>query len=62
MGSRWPGWWWIRTWAAIWWRPGFLHGVWDFVYFKLDRVVTRSDAEWCAVLDVVIAVELIFKW
>jgi hypothetical protein len=39
----------------------FLHGVWDFVYFKLDRVVARSHAEWCAVLDVIIAIELIFK-
>jgi hypothetical protein len=39
----------------------FLHGVWDFVYFKLDRVVARSHAEWCAVLDVVIAAELVFK-
>jgi hypothetical protein len=58
VGSRRPGWWWIRTWAAIWWRPDFLHGVWDFVYFKLDRVAARSHAEWCAVLDV----ELILKW
>lgn len=39
----------------------FLHGVWDFVYFKLDRVVARSHAEWCAVLDVLIAVELVLK-
>jgi hypothetical protein len=39
----------------------FLHGVWDLVYFKLDRVLARSHAEWCAVLDVVIAVELVFK-
>jgi hypothetical protein len=41
---------------------GFLlHGVWDFVYFRLDRVVARSHAEWCAVLDVIIAVEVAFK-
>jgi hypothetical protein len=41
---------------------GFLlHGVWDFVYFRLDRVVARSHAEWCAVLDVIIAAELAFR-
>jgi len=41
---------------------GFLlHGVWDFAYFKLDRVVARSHAEWCGVLDVIIAAELVLK-
>ena len=39
----------------------FLHGVWDFVHLKLDKVVARSYAEWCGVVDVVIAVELVFK-
>jgi hypothetical protein len=39
----------------------FLHGVWDFVYCKLDKVVARSHAEWCAILDVLIAAELVFK-
>jgi hypothetical protein len=39
----------------------FLHGVWDFVHLKLDRVVARSFAEWCGVVDVVIAAELVFK-
>jgi hypothetical protein len=39
----------------------FLHGVWDFVYFRLDRVVARSHAEWCAVLDILIAAELVFS-
>ena len=39
----------------------FLHGVWDFVHLKLDKVVARSYAEWCGVLDVVIAAELVFK-
>lgn len=39
----------------------FLHGVWDFVHLKLDKVVARSFAEWCGVVDVVIAVELVFK-
>ena len=38
----------------------FLHGVWDFVYLKLDRVVTRSYAEWCGVVDILIAAELVF--
>jgi hypothetical protein len=38
----------------------FLHGVWDFVYLKLDRVVARSYAEWCGVVDILIAAELVF--
>ncbi|WP_223166597.1 hypothetical protein [Nonomuraea sp. SYSU D8015] len=36
-----------------------LHGIWDFVHLKLDKVVARSHAEWCGVLDVIIAVELV---
>ncbi|TDD71621.1 hypothetical protein E1262_05635 [Jiangella aurantiaca] len=39
----------------------FLHGVWDFVHLKLDKVVARSFAEWCGVIDVVIAAELVLK-
>ena len=39
----------------------FGHGVWDFVHLKLDKVVARSFAEWCGVVDVVIAVELVLK-
>jgi hypothetical protein len=39
----------------------FLHGVWDFVHLKLDRVVAPSFAEWCGVIDVVVAAELAFK-
>jgi hypothetical protein len=39
----------------------FLHGVWDFVHLKLDKVVARSFAEWCGVVDVVIAAELVFS-
>ena len=39
----------------------FGHGIWDFVHLKLDRVVARSYAEWCGILDVVIAAELVFK-
>ncbi|MFI7699014.1 hypothetical protein [Nonomuraea sp. NPDC049480] len=38
----------------------FLHGVWDFVHLKLDKVVSRSYALWCGILDVLIAIELIF--
>jgi hypothetical protein len=39
----------------------FLHGVWDLVHFKLDKVVARSYALWCGVLDIGIAAELAFK-
>lgn len=38
----------------------FLHGVWDFVHLKLDKVVARSHAEWCGVVDIILAAELIF--
>jgi hypothetical protein len=38
----------------------FLHGVWDFVYLSLDKVVLRSYAEWCGVFDTLVAAELIF--
>jgi hypothetical protein len=39
------------------------HGVWDFVHLRarrLDGVVSPTFAEWCAVVDVVIAAELVF--
>jgi hypothetical protein len=39
----------------------FLHGVWDLVHFKLDKVVARSYAVWCGILDVGIAIELVFR-
>jgi hypothetical protein len=39
----------------------FLHGVWDFVHLKLDKVVARSYALWCGILDIGIAAELVFK-
>src|SRR4029453_1213367 len=39
----------------------FGHGVWGFVHLKLDKVVARSYAEWCGVIDVLIAAELVFK-
>ncbi|MFI1486205.1 hypothetical protein [Streptomyces sp. NPDC020747] len=37
----------------------FFHGVWDFVHLRLDKVVARSFAEWCAVVDVLVAVHLL---
>ncbi|MGP3960265.1 hypothetical protein ACTWPT_30075 [Nonomuraea sp. 3N208] len=37
-----------------------LHGVWDFVHLRRGKVVARSYAEWCGVLDVLIGLELIF--
>lgn len=37
----------------------FGHGVWDFVHLYRDRVVSRSFAEWCGVLDVLVAAELV---
>jgi hypothetical protein len=39
----------------------FLHGIWDFVHFRLDKVVARSYALWCGILDIGIAAELVFK-
>lgn len=38
----------------------FLHGVWDFVHLARDAVVARSFAEWCGVIDVLLAVQLLF--
>ncbi|MEV3922628.1 hypothetical protein [Actinomadura coerulea] len=37
-----------------------LHGVWDAVHLKLDKVVSRSYAEACGVLDVAVAAMLVF--
>jgi Ni/Fe-hydrogenase subunit HybB-like protein len=37
----------------------FLHGIWDFVHLKLDKAVALSYAEFCGVVDVLIAVELV---
>ncbi len=42
--------------AATW----LLHGVWDVVHIWRDKVVSRGYAEWCAVLDVLIAFGLVF--
>ncbi|MFC0528661.1 hypothetical protein [Phytohabitans kaempferiae] len=36
-----------------------LHGVWDFVHLRLDRVVARSYAEWCGVVDILVAAQLL---
>ncbi|SPT60937.1 hypothetical protein [Actinomadura madurae] len=38
----------------------FAHGIWDLVHLKLDKVVLRSYAQWCAVVDVIIAAQLAF--
>ena len=38
----------------------FLHGLWDFVHLRRNAVVSRSYAEWCGVVDVLIAAQLVF--
>jgi hypothetical protein len=35
------------------------HGAWDFVHLAKDRVVSRSYAQWCGTLDVMVGVGLI---
>jgi hypothetical protein len=35
------------------------HGVWDFVHLRRDRVVSRSYAEWCGVVDILVAAQLV---
>jgi uncharacterized membrane protein YhaH (DUF805 family) len=37
----------------------FFHGVWDFVHLRLNKVVSRTFAECCGVIDVLVAVELL---
>ena len=37
----------------------FFHGVWDFVHLWRDKVVARSFAEWCGVIDIMIAAQLV---
>ena len=37
----------------------FAHGLWDFAHHRADAGVARSGAEWCAVVDVVIAAQLV---
>ncbi|WP_141579023.1 hypothetical protein [Actinomadura sp. WMMA1423] len=38
----------------------FLHGVWDAVHLKLDKAVSRSYAEACGVIDILVAAMLVF--
>ncbi|MEU1254661.1 hypothetical protein [Streptomyces chartreusis] len=38
----------------------FLHGVWDFVHLWRDKVLSRPFAEWCGVIDVLVAAQLLF--
>lgn len=37
----------------------FAHGLWDLAHLRADAGVARSGAEWCAVVDVLIAVQLV---
>ena len=37
----------------------FLHGLWDFWHMWKDTVVSRSFAEWCGVVDILLAAELL---
>jgi uncharacterized membrane protein len=37
----------------------FLHGLWDFVHLRTNRVVARSYAEWCGVVDILVAAQLL---
>ncbi|MBC6461095.1 hypothetical protein [Actinomadura sp. HBU206391] len=38
----------------------FFHGAWDFVHLRLGKVVSRTFAEWCGVIDILVAAELVF--
>jgi hypothetical protein len=35
------------------------HATWDAVHWRANRIVSRSFAEWCGVLDLVIGVGLL---
>ena len=37
----------------------FSHGLWDFAHLRANKTVSRSYAEWCGVLDVLVAAMLI---
>ena len=37
----------------------FAHGLWDLAHLRADSGVARTGAEWCAVVDVAIAVQLV---
>ncbi|MEV4218709.1 hypothetical protein [Nonomuraea sp. NPDC049725] len=38
----------------------FFHGVWDFAHLRLNKPVARSFAEWCGVVDVLVALQVLF--
>ncbi|PSL00078.1 hypothetical protein CLV63_102204 [Murinocardiopsis flavida] len=37
----------------------FGHGIWDFVHLKRGAVVSRTFAEWCGVIDILVAAQLL---
>ncbi|GAA5174906.1 hypothetical protein GCM10023321_79760 [Pseudonocardia eucalypti] len=37
----------------------FAHGLWDIAHYRADAGVARTGAEWCAVVDIVIAAQLV---
>ncbi|WP_344485358.1 hypothetical protein [Glycomyces endophyticus] len=37
----------------------FAHGVWDVAHHRADAGVARTGAEWCAVVDLLIAAQLV---
>jgi hypothetical protein len=37
----------------------FAHGLWDLAHLWADKVVSRSYAEWCAVVDVLVGIQLV---
>jgi hypothetical protein len=37
----------------------FAHGLWDLAHLRADAGVARSGAEWCGVVDVLIAAQLV---
>lgn len=47
----------VAVWlVAVGW---FGHGIWDFVHLYRDAVVSRSFAEWCGVVDVIVASQMV---
>ncbi len=39
----------------------FSHGIWDFVHLRKKQIVAPSFAEWCGIIDIAIAAQLVFK-
>jgi hypothetical protein len=37
----------------------FAHGLWDVAHYRADAGVARTGAEWCAVVDLLIAAQLV---